>query len=222
LGEPTTTPSTGPSIPSLVRVQGLLCCVSIRLTRMPRQKSQSTKDRIATAYRALNQLRVIPTLSERGTFFETEEGDRYVLVTEDVSGQALRCTWSAPRSLSHSTRSTDCRELLDALSHGIVRRRASQPHPRNRWSTRRAVALIGSISPELAPIEASRSHTRSSMKSSPPIAHRKPTRAGNASPASDVFSAGLIFYELFAGDKNVQWRPNSSLRPERYFPSNHR
>ncbi len=188
----------------------------------PAEDRDLRRNRIATAYRALSRLPGHPNIVGARDFFSTEEGDRYVLVTEDVSGQALRVHLERPAlALTLDQKYRIARELLDALSHahshGVVHRNLT---PGNllvgldgrlrligfdfaRVGTDRSLTIAHEIVDEIEPAYCA------------PEAFREP---GNASPASDVFSAGLILYELFAGDKPFNGDPSIVFDQAGIFP----
>ena len=76
---------------------------------------------------ALNHMPGHPGIIGVRDFFATEAEDRYVLVTEDVSGQALRLHIDKPNlALTLDQKFHVAAELLDALAHaheyGVVHR----------------------------------------------------------------------------------------------------
>ena len=94
------------------------------------EERTARRNRIATAYRALSRLPGHPNIVGVRDFFETDEGDRYVLVAEDVSGQALRVHMERPAlALTLDQKYRIARELLGALAHahghGVVHRNLS-------------------------------------------------------------------------------------------------
>ncbi|MCP9857937.1 MULTISPECIES: methylation-associated defense system protein kinase MAD6 [unclassified Cyanobium] len=169
------------------------------------QQRQQQKDRIANAFRALNRLPGHPLIAGAKNFFATEGEDRYVLVTDDVSGQALRIHIDKPRlSLTLDQKLRIARELFEALtfchSHQVVHRNLSPStilfgvdgHIRltgfehARAGTDRSLTIADQVVEEVDPAYVA------------PEAWREPA---NASPASDVFSAGVVLYELFTGQR---------------------
>jgi len=169
------------------------------------QQRQQQKDRIANAFRALNRLPGHPLIAGAKNFFATEGEDRYVLVTDDVSGQALRIHIDKPRlALTLDQKLRIARELFEALafchSNQVVHRNLSPStilfgvdgHIRltgfehARAGTARSLTIADQVVEEVDPAYVA------------PEAWREPA---NASPASDVFSAGLVLYELFTGQR---------------------
>jgi serine/threonine protein kinase len=160
---------------------------------------------ISTAYRALSLLPGHPGIVGVRDFLETEGGDQYVLVTEDVPGQALRVYLEKPAlALTFDQKTRIAIDLLHALGHllehDVVHRNLT---PGNilvgtdgrmrlagfdfaRAGTDRSRTIAQEIVDDLEPAYMA------------PELHGDP---GAASPASDLFSAGLLLYELFAGEK---------------------
>jgi len=161
--------------------------------------------RIANAYNALNQMPGHPGIVGVRDFAPVDEHeDRFVLVTEDVRGQALRLHIDRPTlALTLDQKLRVAAELLDALAHahrhGVVHRNLTPStvligsdervrivgFEHARAGSNRSRTIAEEIVDELDPLYAA------------PEAFREP---GNASPASDLFSAGVVLYELFTGE----------------------
>jgi serine/threonine protein kinase len=160
---------------------------------------------IANAFYALGRLPGHPFIAGAKSFFATEGEDRYVLVTDDVSGQALRLHIDKPAlALTLDQKLRVAHELLEALAfchaHEVVHRDLSPD----------TILLCGDGHIRLTDFD----HARAGEDRSQTIAAeiidkvdanyaapetwREPT---NASPASDVFGAGLVLYELFTGQR---------------------
>lgn len=161
------------------------------------------KARIANAFFALNRLPGHPLIAGARSFFATEGEDRYVLVTEDVSGQALRLHIDKPAlALTLDQKLRVARELLEALafchSHEVVHRDLSP-----------STILLGSDGHiRLTGFDHARAGTGRSLTIAAEIAEKIDAKyaapetwkePANASPSSDVFGAGLVLYELFTG-----------------------
>lgn len=175
------------------------------------------KARIANAFYALNRLPGHPFIAGAKSFFATEGEDRYVLVTDDVSGQALCLHIDKPAlALTLDQKLRVARELLEALAfchgHEVVHRDLSPAtillgsdghicltgFDHSRAGTDRSLTIAGEIVDKIDANYAA------------PETWREPM---NASPSSDVFGAGLVLYELFTGQ-----RPFSS--PTELFDQN--
>jgi serine/threonine protein kinase len=188
----------------------------------PAEERAARKNLIATAYRALNHLPGHPNIVGVRDFFETEEGDRFILVTEDVSGQALRSHMERPAlALTFDQKYRIARELLDALahahSHAVVHRNLN---PANLMvGVDGQLHLIGF---DFARIGTGGSYTIAheivdeiETAYCAPEAFREP---GRATAASDVFSAGLVVYELFTGEKPFSGDPTVVFDQSGVFP----
>ncbi len=163
------------------------------------------RQRIANAYKALNRLPPHPGVLAARDFFATESEDRYVLVTQDLPGRALRLHLQKPQlALTFDQKVRVVRDLLAALVHahqwGVVHR--------NVCPDTILVGEDGQI--RLGNFEFARSgedRTRTIAQEivddidsvyQAPECYREPAAA---TAASDVFSAGLVFHELFTGQK---------------------
>lgn len=188
----------------------------------PVEERAARRNLIATAYRALSLLPGHPNIVGARDFFETDEGDRYVLVTEDVSGQALRVHLERPAlALTLDQKYRIARELLAALAHahahGVVHRNLSPGNLLVGLDGR--LRLIGF---DFARVGVDRSHTIAheiideiEPAYCAPETYREPA---NATAASDIFSAGLICFELFTGDQPFNGDPSVVFDQSGVFP----
>ncbi len=170
---------------------------------LPKADQETQQARIANAYQALSRMPAHAGIVGAKDFFPTEAADRFVLAIEDVPGQALRLHLSRPNlALTFDQKLNVVRDVLAALAHAHaheVVHRALTPATMlvgrdgrvsltgfdfARAGTERSQTIAGEIVDELD------THY--------PECHSHPEAA---SPASDVFAAGLIFYELFMGAK---------------------
>ncbi len=184
--------------------------------------------RIANAYRALSQMPGHPGIVGVRDFFATEAEDRYILVTEDMAGQALRVHIDKPsRALTLDQKLRVATDLLSALEHahthkvvhrdltpstiivGVDGRVRIVDFDHARVGIDRSQTIAEQVLPKLTPIY---------------MAPELQGEASAASPASDIFSAGLVLYELFAGEKPFS-RPTEVFDKGAVFlikPSHHR
>lgn len=172
---------------------------------LPEADRRSQDTRIANAYQALSRLPAHPGIVGAKDFFPTEGDDRFILVTEDVPGQALRLHLSRPNlALTFDQKINVARGMLAALAyahtHEVVHRGLNP--------TTILVGRDGRVSLtgfEFARAGAERSHTIAGqivdeldVHFLAPECYGRPEAA---SPASDIFAAGLILYELFFGEQ---------------------
>jgi serine/threonine protein kinase len=170
----------------------------------PPEEREKQRLLISNAYRALSSMPGHPSIVGVRDFFPSEGEDRYFLVTEDVPGQALRLHIEKPTlalTFDQKTRIAD--DLLSALAHLETHRVVH----RNLSPANILVGTDGRI--RLAGFDFARpgtDHSRSIAQEivddlepryMAPEIHGEP---GAASPSSDVFSAGLVLYELFVGE----------------------
>lgn len=160
--------------------------------------------RISNAYRAVVKMPSHQNIVTVKDFFPTEEGDRFILVTEDVPSQVLRQhIKKASLALTFDQKVGILRDVLVALDHAhkyeVIHRNLTPDailvspdgHARltafdyARVGKNRTSTVAGMIVDDLDPLYQA------------PECDRDPTQA---SIASDLFSAGLVFYELIAGE----------------------
>jgi len=169
------------------------------------------KDRIRSTFRSLRQIKH-PNIQGVSEFFETENGDRFVLVLDEVAGQPIGRT-----SLSTTQKFDILNQVLGAMEyaheHGIIHRNLSPncilvthskrqviitgfEYARNRDRTHTIAAeIIDSIDYKYQPLECQHDPSKASI-------------------ASDLFSIGAIFYYVFTGKKlfeNIQELQSRSL-----------
>ena len=190
---------------------------------LPEADRVAQGSRIANAYQALSRLPAHTGIVGAKDFFPTEAADRFVLAIEDVPGQALRLHLSRPNlALTFDQKLSVARGILTALAHAHaheVVHRALNP-------TTILIGRDGRVSLtgfDFARAGTERSHTIAEQIIDEldthylaPECHDHPEAA---SPASDVFAAGLIFYELFLGEKPftdaADLRQRKAVFPER-------
>ncbi len=172
---------------------------------LPGDQRQAQRKRIGNAYEALNRMPPHPNIVGARDFFATEAEDGYVLVTEDVLGQALRLHFDKPsHALTFDQKLHVAKGLLSALEHahryGVIHRNLSP-----------SCILLGADGYlRLTGFDFARSGTDRTHTLAQDIVdeleanYMAPELNGEpqaASPGSDVFSAGLILYEMFTGDR---------------------
>jgi serine/threonine protein kinase len=190
---------------------------------LPEPDRVAQRTRIANAYQALSRLPAHAGIVGAKDFFPTEAGDRFVLAIEDMPGQALLLHLSHPNlALTFDQKLNVARGVLAALSHAHayeVVHRALNP-------TTILVGRDGRVSLtgfDFARAGSERSHSIAEQivdELDPhylaPECHDHPEVA---SPASDVFAAGLVFYGLFIGERPftdpAELRQRKAIFPER-------
>lgn len=171
----------------------------------PPEEREKQKLLISTAYRALSSMSGHPGIVAVREFFASESEDKYFLVTEDVPGQALRLHIEKPAlALTLDQKFNLAGELLHALSH----LETNKVVHRNISPSNILVGTDGRV--RLTGFDFARPGTEHSRTIAPdilddlepkymaPEIHGEPAAA---TPASDIFSVGLVLYELFTGQR---------------------
>ncbi|HEX9936158.1 MAG TPA: NERD domain-containing protein kinase family protein [Longimicrobium sp.] len=196
--------------------------VRVREYRANPYLSEAEQDKqnrlIQTAFVALSKLSHPNVLGVR-TFFENEDGDAWVLVTDEPAGESLRVRLTdREHDLSTAERLQVVRDVLTALDHahsrGVVHRQVN------------ADAVLVGERTLLAGFDHARVRrvdggTIASLivdrMHGPYVAPECEGAPDRATAASDVFSAGLLFFELLAGgrafDSAGQMRRASAVFP---------
>jgi serine/threonine protein kinase len=193
------------------------------------------RNRISNAFQALSRMPPHRNIVAVQSFFPTDDEDGFVLVTEETSGNALRQVISKPElARTFEQKIAILRDILAALAHAHTH---SVVH---RNLTPDAI-LVGAdgvnrlIGFDYARVGENRSGTIAETITNDldpaylaPELYVAPNQvdASRATPASDLFAAGLIGYELLTGQlpfaspqdmghrKAVFPSPPSALRPE--------
>ena len=173
---------------------------------LPEGERTRERRRIENAFRAVAALPGHPNVLTVREFFSTEAEDRYVLVTEDVPGHALRQhIRKSALALTFDQKIAVVRDVLAALDHahrsnpqvvhrnvtpdavlvGATGRALLRGFDYARAGTDRASTIAGEIVDELDPT------------CQAPECYNDPAQA---SVASDLYAAGLVFYELLVGE----------------------
>lgn len=171
----------------------------------PAEEREAQRLLIANAYRSLNSMPGHPSIVGVRDFFATEGEDKYVLVTEDVPGQALRVHIEKPTlALTFDQKTKIADDLLNALIHlqanKVVHRNLS---PSNILVGTDGRMRLTGFDFARAGVDRSRTIAQAIVDDLEP-AYMAPEVHGEpsaASPSSDIFSAGLVLYELFTGER---------------------
>lgn len=197
----------------------------------PEELRKAEANRIANAYQALSKLPLHPNIIAARDFFPTDDDKSFVLVLDDAPGQALTVHMAQPQlALTLDQKWRVAKDLLAALTHahqfGVVHRNLTPgailigqdgttritDFDFAKPSEGRSLTIAGDIVDLVEKAYVA------------PEAFREP---GAASRASDIFSTGVILYELFTGERPFDGEPTkvwdrtgeflnkpSELRPE--------
>jgi serine/threonine protein kinase len=189
----------------------------------PEAQRQAETNRIKNAYKALAELPLHPNIVSARDFFEAEDDQAFVLILDDVPGQALTVHLARPQlALTVDQKWRVAKDMLSALAHahkrGIVHR--------NLTPSALIVGQDGTT--RLTDFDFAKPGRDRSMTIAAdivdlvdaayvaPEAYREP---GSAVAASDIFSAGLILYELFTGEQPFNGTPQIVWDLAAVFPT---
>ncbi len=199
----------------------------------PYQDEASRKEefgKISNAYRAVAHMSAHPSVLAVKDLFINEEQDKVILVTEDVAGQPLNLHFKKPSlPLTFDQKLQIMRDVLSGLDHAhkfeVIHRNLT---PDAIVVSKGGDARITSF--DFARVGKNRASTIADqiiddldVRYQAPECFKEPTKA---SISSDLYAAGLIFYELLTAKpafKNIDemWETDgkfpalpSSLRPE--------
>ena len=171
----------------------------------PPQEREKERHLISNAYRALSSMPGHASIVGVRDFFPSEAEDKYFLVTEDVPGQALRVHIEKPTlALTLDQEMKIAGDLLNAIGH----LQAHKVVHRNLSPSNILVGTDGRI--RLTGFDFARPGTDHSRTVAQEIVNDvEPNymapeihgELGAASSASDIFSVGLVLYELFTGER---------------------
>ena len=173
---------------------------------LPELERKDERRRIENAFRAVAALPGHPNILTVREFFPTEAEDRLVLVTADVAGHALRQhIKKSALALTFDQKIAVVRDVLSALDHA----HRNEPQVVHRNLTPDAVLVGASGGALLCGFD----HARAGKDRSSTIAeeivdeldpmYQAPEcdkDPSQASVASDLYGAGLVFYELLVGE----------------------
>lgn len=176
---------------------------------------------ITNAYKALNRLPSHGSIVAAKEFFEVEGGDAWVLVSEDIPGSALRMHLDGHAApLTWDQKLVIAREILSGLSHCHTHQVV------HRDLTPAAVLITPDGHAKLTAFDHARPYpNRSGTVAAEiralldphyqaPECHDDPAKAD---AHSDVFSAGVLLYEMFGGE--LPWTSTSeAVKIDCQFP----
>lgn len=189
----------------------------------PEQQRKAEMHRIANAYKALSALPMHANIVAARDFFEAEDDQAYVLVLDDAAGQSLTVHMARPQlALTVDQKWRVAKDLLAALAHahrhGVIHRNLTP-----------AALIVGPDGMtrvtdfDYARPSADRSATIAGdivdlvdVAYVAPEAYREP---GAATAASDIFSVGLILYELLTSEKPFNGNPQTVFDTNGRFPT---
>ena len=177
---------------------------------------------IRNAYRALSRLPLHPNTVAARDFFPTEDDKAFVLILDDAPGQALTVHLARPHlALTQDQKWRVAKDLLAALAHahihGVIHRNLTPgailigQDGTTRLTdfdfARPALDRTQSIADEIIDL-VEKAYVA-------PEAYRAPE---SATSASDIFSAGVILYELFTGEQPFAGNPSHVFDHNGLFP----
>lgn len=189
----------------------------------PEEARKTQINRITNAYRALSKVPLHPNIVAARDFFPTEDDKAFILILDDAPGQALTVHLARPQlALTLDQKWRVAKDLLAALvhahHHGVVHRNLTP-----------GAILIGQDGTtritdfDFAKPGVDRSQTIAGSIIDlvekayvAPEAYRAPEVANSA---SDLFSAGLILYELFTGERPFDGEPTRVFDANGVFPT---
>lgn len=173
---------------------------------LPEEDRQREHRRIGNAFRAVAALPGHPNILTVRDFFPTEAEDRLVLVTGDVAGHALRQhIKKSGLALTFDQKIAAVRDVLAALDHA----HRSDPQVIHRNLTPDAVLVSSGGRALLCGFDYARAgKDRTSTIADDIVEELDPLYqapecyrdASKASVASDLYAAGMVFYELLVGE----------------------
>ena len=172
---------------------------------LPEVEREAQRTAIANAYHVLARMPPNPCIVGRRDFFPVEDESRYVLVLDDVPGQALTVHLSDPRqALAADARVRVITDLLRGLAHGHahnVIHRAVGPSVLLVTGASGQSLLTGFdyARPE-EPREQSVVHRLAEVLDPAYVAPECQSRAQAMTRASDVYAAGVIAFRLLTGE----------------------
>jgi len=180
----------------------------LRIYSVDPYQDKATRDaqqqRISNAFRAVDHIPRHPNILGVRDFFDTEDKDCLVLVTEDVPGQALRqYIKKSQLALTFDQKLSIMRDVLTALAHAhkhkVIHRNLT---PDTILISNDGQARL--VAFDYARVGSNRTSTIAhdiidhlDYAYQAPECYREPIKA---CIASDLFSAGLVFYELLTGE----------------------
>ncbi|MFO6295164.1 protein kinase domain-containing protein, partial [Pseudomonas aeruginosa] len=179
----------------------------------PEEVRKAQVNRIANAYRALSKLPLHPNIVAARDFFPADDDKSFILILDDAPGQGLTVHMARPQlALTLDQKWRVAKDLLAALAH------AHQHGVVHRNLTPGAILIGQDGTTRITDFDFAKPGENRSLSIAAdivdlvekayvaPEAFREP---GAASSASDIFSAGVIIYELFTGERPFAGEPTT-------------
>ncbi|MDN3234326.1 protein kinase [Pseudomonas sp. WAC2] len=179
----------------------------------PEAVRKAQVNRIANAYRALSKLPLHPNIVAARDFFPADDDKSFILILDDAPGQGLTVHMARPQlALTLDQKWRVAKDLLAALAH------AHQHGVVHRNLTPGAILIGQDGTTRITDFDFAKPGENRSLSIAAdivdlvekayvaPEAFREP---GAASSASDIFSAGVIIYELFTGERPFAGEPTT-------------
>jgi serine/threonine protein kinase len=172
---------------------------------LPEPDREAQRTAIANAYYALARMPPNPCIVGRRDFFPVEDESRYVLVFDDVHGQALTVHLSDPRqALAADARFRVITDLLRGLAHahanGVVHRALSPSVVLVTGTSGRSLVTGFDYARPEGPREQSVVQQLEQALDPAFVAPECQSRAQAMTRASDVYAAGVIAFRLLTGE----------------------
>lgn len=185
----------------------------------PKAEQQAQLRRIETAFVAMHRLRRHPNVLGVLNFFRNEDGNGWVLVSDEPVGDVLaRRLRDRAQPLSFAEQTRIIRDVLSALehahAHGVVHRQLSPDAVLIGEQT----LLVGfDYARAPRPGGGSIASQIEDRLDGPYVAPECVHAPARATSASDVFSAGLVFFELLVGGRAFE-KPDEMMRARAVLP----
>jgi len=178
---------------------------------------------IQNAYRALSRLPLHPNIVAARDFFPTDDDQAFVLILDDAPGQALTVHLARPHlALTQDQKWRVAKDLLAALSHahlhGVVHRNLTPGAILIGQDGTTRLTDFDFAKPAMDRSQSIAGEIIDLVEKAyvAPEAYRAPE---SATTASDIFSAGVILYELFTGEQPFAGNPSLIFDHNGLFPT---
>ena len=183
---------------------------------LPTEERTRQRAQLMNGFQMLERLPPNPAVLPAREFFETPDSDAFVLVTEDPAGRALTLHLRRPDlPLTFDQKVRVAKDLLGGLAHahahGVVHRAVT---PDRVLVTPDGTSQLLGFEYARVESEERREHTLAvgllEDVEKPYLAPEVLDDPSSATAKSDVFSAGIVLYELFTGE--LPWRDVTELQ----------